>query len=199
MATLKQRTEVRREQIAQAALEVLAELGPAELSIARIAGRMGLAASALYRHFPSKDEILDAVIDLIDSRLEANVLAASRFSEDALARLGFLLRRHVALVRENSGIPRLLFSGDVFCGGGGKGDRLYRLISGYLSRVAKIIREGQRSGVIRSDVAAPTLAVHFLGIVQPAVILGHLGGGQFNVGRHAGKAWKLFVESIAPR
>jgi AcrR family transcriptional regulator len=144
--------------------------------MARIADRMGLATSAIYRHFPGKDELLDAVIDLIGSRLEANVAAASRASEDALARLEFLLQRHVAGVLEHGGIPRLLFSGDVFCGSGGKSERLYRLITGYLAGVAKIIRAGQRAGGIRVDLDAQALAVHFLGIVQPAVILGHLSG-----------------------
>ena len=56
----KQKTAVRREQIAQAALDVLAELGPAELSMARIAERMGLATSAMYRHFPGKDALYSA-------------------------------------------------------------------------------------------------------------------------------------------
>ena len=198
MAT-RQKTAVRREQIALAALEVLAELGPAELSMARIADRMGLATSAIYRHFPGKDELLDAVIDLIGARLEANVAAASRASDNALARLKFLLQRHVALVLEHGGIPRLLFSGEVFCGSEGKGTRLFRLINGYLARVAEIIREGQRAGNIRNDVDAPTLAVHFLGIVQPAVILGHLSDGRFDVARHAKRAWRLFVETAAPR
>jgi len=199
MAKIKQRTAVRRDQIAQAALALVAEHGPAELSMARIADRMGLATSAMYRHFPGKAEIIDAVIDLIGSRLDANLTAASRASENPLARLEFLLRRHVALVRENSGIPRLLFSGEVFCGSEGKRERLFRLINGYLARVAEIIREGQRAGNFRNDVDAPTLAVHFLGIVQPAVILGHLSDGRFDVARHAKRAWKLFVENVTPR
>lgn len=199
MAKIKQRTAVRRDQIAQAALALVAELGLAELSMARIAERLGLATSAMYRHFPGKEEILDAVIDLIGSRLEANISAASRASEDSLARLEFLLQRHIALVRENSGIPRLLFSGEVFCGSKGKREQLFRLITGYLARVTEIIREGQRAGSIRNDVDAPTLAVHFLGIVQPAVILGHLSDGRFNVARHAKRAWKLFLETAAPR
>lgn len=198
MTTLKQTTAVRREQIAQAALAVLAEHGPADLSMVRIAERLALAPSAMYRHFPGKDEIIDAVIDLIGARLEANVAAATQAAQDPLARLELLLQRHVALVRENSGIPRLLFSGEVFCGGGAKRARFFELVTGYLARVAEIIREGQRLANIRSDVDAPTLAVHFLGIVQPAVILGHLSGGSFDVARHAQKAWRLFLDAVAP-
>jgi AcrR family transcriptional regulator len=169
------------------------------MNLAPIAARLGLVTSAIYRHYSSKEEILDAVSELIDSRLAANVSEASRISQSPLARLEFLLRRHVVNVRQNSGIPRLLFSGEVFGGGSDRRERLLRLIDGYLARVAKIIRAGQRAGSIRTDVDAPTLAVHFLGIVQPAVILGHLSGGRFDVVRHAKNAWRMFVDTAAPR
>lgn len=196
--TLKQKTQARRVQIAQAALEELAEHGPAELNLAPIAVRLGLATSALYRHFSGKDEILDAVVDLIEARLAANAAEASRKSEDPLVCLEFLLQRHVALVQKNSGFPRLLFSGEVFGGGGARRERLFQLIDGYLSRVAEIILKGQQAGTIRTDVDPTTLAVHFLGIVQPAVILGHLSGGRFDVTLHAKKAWRLFTEAAVP-
>ncbi|MHB8834829.1 MAG: TetR family transcriptional regulator C-terminal domain-containing protein [Candidatus Methylomirabilia bacterium] len=92
----------------------------------------------------------------------------------------------------------MLFSEEVF-GGGARRERLFQLIDGYLSSVAEIILKGQRAGVIRADVDPPTLAVHYLGIMQPAVILGHLSDGRFDVARHARQAWKLFVETAAPR
>jgi AcrR family transcriptional regulator len=198
MATARLKTAVRREQIALAALELLAERGPADLGMAGIAKRLGLATSAIYRHFPGKDELVGAVLDLIASRLEANVAEACRASADPLACLESLLARHVALVLKNSGIPRLLFSGEVFCGAAGHRQRLLRLISGYLERVAAVIAVGQREGIVRDDVDAATLAVHFLGIVQPAVILGHLSDGRFDVERHASLGWELFVKAIAP-
>lgn len=199
METVRRKSAVRRREIAQAALGVLAESGPAELNVAQIAQRLGLAPSALYRHFPGKGEIVDAVLDLVESRFEANVAEACRSNPEPLRCLEALLGRHVALVRENSGIPRLLFSGEVFSGGDRNRKRLYGLVAGYLGRVAKIIRAGQRAGSIRKDVDARTLAVHFLGIVQPAVILGHLSGGRFEVARHAKRAWRLFAETAAPR
>lgn len=198
MATARQKTTVRREQIAQAALDLLAEHGPADVSMAGIADRLGLATSAIYRHFPGKDEVIDAVLDLIDERLQANVAEASRGAAPPLERLEGLLQRHVALVKSNSGIPRLLFSGEVFCGGESKRDRLHRLITGYLARVADILRDAQRLGSVRADIDAATLAVSFLGIVQPAVILAHLSGGRFDAGRHATLGWNLFVEAARP-
>jgi AcrR family transcriptional regulator len=199
VAAPRLKTAVRREQIAQAALDLVAEQGAAELGMARIADRLGLATSAIYRHFPGKDEIVGAVLDLIDARFVANVKESCRATTSPMACLESLLRRHVALVKSNSGIPRLLFSGEVFCGSPGVREQFSRLISGYLGRIAEVIADGQRGGSIRSDVGAATLAVHFLGILQPAVILSHLDGGRFDVERHAVQGWKLFAETIAPR
>ena len=76
MATEKLETEVRQQQIAQAALALVAAKGVAELSMAGVAQRLGLVPSAIYRHFKSKDEVLDATILHIRQRLMENVRAA---------------------------------------------------------------------------------------------------------------------------
>ena len=55
MALEKLNSEVRQEQYVQAALGLVAADGLKNLSVARVARRMGLVPSALYRHFPGKD------------------------------------------------------------------------------------------------------------------------------------------------
>ena len=52
--------------------------------MARVARRVGLVPSAVYRHFESKDELLDAVLEMIRERLNANVVQASQDAADAL-------------------------------------------------------------------------------------------------------------------
>ena len=76
MAESKLDTQVRREQIAEAALSLVASQGVRRLSIASIARRVGLVPSGIYRHFKNKGEVLDAVLDLVEKRLHANVEAA---------------------------------------------------------------------------------------------------------------------------
>ena len=75
MAAEKLDTEIRQDQIAGAALEMLGTRGVHELSMADIARRVGLVPSAIYRHFRGKDDVLDAVLDLIGQRLLSNVQA----------------------------------------------------------------------------------------------------------------------------
>jgi AcrR family transcriptional regulator len=197
MAAKKLSTEIRKEQIAGAALEMLGSRGIGELSLADIAQRIGLVPSAIYRHFESKDEVLDAVLDLIGRRLLNNVEASQAESGDALQRLRGLLVRQVQLVRENPAIPRIMFSDDVLSRNEKRKATVYTIVRAYLKEVAELVRQGQRQKVIRGDLDADTAALLLLGIIQPAAVLWHLSGRQFDLAQHAEQAWGLFHAAVS--
>ncbi len=192
----KLETRIRQEQIARAALALVAERGLERLSVAAVARRVGLVPSAIYRHYPSKDAVLETVLRLVRDRLLANVRAVSAESPDPIERLHRLLVRHVTLIRDHQAIPRIVFSEELYSGRPGRRARMYKAISGYLDAIARIAREGQARGAIRKELDPPTLAVMFLGLVQPAAILWHMSDGRFDLTRHAGKAWKVFRGAI---
>jgi AcrR family transcriptional regulator len=68
-------TEVRREEIVRAALEVISERGFQDTRVADIAERAGTSAPAVLYHFESKGEILDAVVSLAEDRFYDGVEA----------------------------------------------------------------------------------------------------------------------------
>jgi AcrR family transcriptional regulator len=196
MATEKLGTEVRQEQLAQAALSLITTQGLKGLSVARVARRVGLVPSAVYRHFESKDELLDAVLELIRERLSANVVQASQGTKDALQVLRRLVMAHVRLIRENEGILSVVFSDEVQNGRPERKARVHTMIQGYLNKVAQIVSRGQREGHIRPDVDPGTVSVMFLGLIQPAALLWHLSEGRFDVTRHVERAWNLLSETL---
>jgi AcrR family transcriptional regulator len=189
-------TEVRQEQILEAALDVVSRKGMKGLNVGAVARRVGLTPSALYRHFENKDEVIDALLGLIESRLIANVAAVRQESKDPLVALELLLRRHVRLIRENAGIPRIVFSEEVYGANAQRKSRVYELLQHYLEQVSEFFREAQQDGRVRTDLSAGELSVMFLGLVQPAAILWHVSDGGFDVTRQADKAWGLFSEAI---
>lgn len=193
-------TEVRREQIAEAALALISEQGLAGLSVAAVARRVGLVASAIYRHFDGKEGVIDAVVGLIRDRLSRNVREACTEADDALDCLRRILVRHVQLIRNNVGIPRVVFSEELYASRPGRKGEVHAVVAGYLASVAEVIRRGQASGRIRPEPDAATLSVLFLGLVQPAAILWHLSDGRFDVTKHTQRAWEVFRGAIeAPR
>lgn len=197
MADAKLDTEIRREQIAEAALELVASQGLRRLSVAAIARRVGLVPSGVYRHFKSKDEILSAVLDRIEQRLLANVRAAREKHADPLECLKDVLMRHIRFIREGRAIPRLVFSDDVHAGSPQRKQRVLEIFRRYTKQVAEIVRRGQAQGRIRPELDVQTVAAMLFGIIVPAGILWHLTEGGFDVTRHALRAWRLLRSAIA--
>ncbi len=197
--TRKLDTDVRREQIARAALAVVSEYGVRGLSIGRVARRVRLVPSALYRHFRGKEAIVDSVLELVRDRLLENVRSVTEEASDPIEQLRLLLERHVQFIRENLGLQRVVFSEHVYDGRPARRRAMFATIRTYLSRVAEIVRRGQASGRIRRDVDADTVSVMFLGLVQPAAILWQMSDGEFDVTAQSGRAWEIFVEAIGAR
>jgi AcrR family transcriptional regulator len=85
-----------REAILRAAVALLAEQGYAGCSVAAVAARAGVATGSVYRHFPSKTDLLTEVFRLSAGREVAAVA-------DAANRPGTAAERAVAVVETFAG------------------------------------------------------------------------------------------------
>ncbi len=194
--TEKRETVVRQEQITQAALRLIAQHGLKHVSMATLARGVGLVPSAIYRHFASKDEVVDAVLELVRDRLQQNVREVTLETADALEQIERVITRHVALIRESRGVMRVVFSDEIQ---GKRRAKVFRTIEVYLQGVADMVRHGQRQGTIRRDADPDTVALMVLGIIQPAAILWHMSDGRVDIARHAREAWRILRDAIAAR
>lgn len=197
--TEKLHTEIRQQQIAQAALGLIAQHGARRVSVASVARRVGLVPSALYRHFGGKDAIIDAVFDLIRERLLDNVYQVAAATPHALDRLGQIVARQVTMLQQERGMLHVVFSGEAPPTKHGRRAKVLRIVEAYLRALADIVRAGQREGTIRPEIDPDTVALLVLGVVQPAVLLWHMSEGraQLDVERHAREAWSLVRKAIA--
>lgn len=199
MRAKKQKTALRQRLITREALSLLAEHGLHGVSVAELAERVGLVPSGIYRHFKSKDDIIDSVFDLVRERLVTNVREVSEETIDPMERLSRILHRHLALIRQNPAIPRLVFSEGIFSEQGQRKAKVRQIVEGYLRAVAEIIRHGQQAGAIRADLDPSTAAVMFLGLIQPLIIISQVTDGEFDVDLHMRRAWPIFSEAIQKR
>jgi hypothetical protein len=142
---------------------------------------------------------VDTVLDLIFEGLLRNSEQVCAESRNPLERLKKLLGRHVQMIRENHAIPRLVFSEEVYNGNPQRQQRMFRGITEYLKKISNIIVDGQRKNHIRCDMDADTIAMMFLGLIQPAAILWHISDEQFEISRHSENAWKGFSRFLSQK
>lgn len=197
MTTVKQPTEVRREQIARAAMDVIGREGMKAFTTANIAREVGISEANLYRHFKNKDAILRAVVDRIGETLGENVNDVRESEVPAIWKLERIFRLHVKFLDENSGIPRIVFSTEgLFVKGLRK--KLYGFVTGYIGTLAGIIAEGQRDGSIRPDINPEVKAATLIGIIQFNALRSLLSGFEFRLSDKADEIWDSFSTGIEP-
>lgn len=61
-----------RDRIRDAALELIDADGLASLSMRRLAQRLGVQAASLYSHYPTKEQVLDSVANLLTAQVDAS-------------------------------------------------------------------------------------------------------------------------------
>lgn len=189
--------DARRDQIAQAVMEIAAEQGARAISVAAVASRIGVAPSALYRHYPSKDAMLSATLGRMSERMLANLERARASAAGPLEALEHLLMLQIELIRGSRGLPFFVFS-EGLGGGPAHRDAFHALVRGFRARLAAVFREGQQRGDVRADVPAESLAVAFIGLYVPPAVLWNLSRGRFDITAQARRGWSVFRDGIRP-
>ena len=64
------RTTLSRAKVLSAAIELADEIGIDALTIRKLADRLGVAAMTIYHHVPSKEEIVDGMVEIVFSEIE---------------------------------------------------------------------------------------------------------------------------------
>ncbi|SER52553.1 TetR/AcrR family transcriptional regulator [Mycolicibacterium nivoides] len=93
--------QARRRQIVEGALEVIAEQGYPQASLARIAEHIGIAKSAVLYHFTNKSEVVEAVFTEIFTLGAAVIVPAVDAETTAAAKLSAYIRANIAFVVAN--------------------------------------------------------------------------------------------------
>jgi AcrR family transcriptional regulator len=153
----RERSEIRREQIIDAALRVVAEDGLGRFTTAAIAKVVGVTDAALFRHFESKEAIVLAAIDRIERVLFADF--PPRY-EDPLERLGAFFLARVRAVSALPGVADVMFSEQLAQAAGGEGVRRVRAMQlRTVSFLQDCLAEAAQAGRLREDADVDDLFV----------------------------------------
>lgn len=188
--------DARRASTVEAVVKLAAQQNPNDITTAAIARHMGLTQGALFRHFPTKDAILQAVMAWVAERLLARVDQAARDVASPTAALQAIFMTHVAFVAEHPGVPRMLF-GELQRAGETAPKRMVQtLIRQYGERLHRLIEDGKARGELDPALDTGAAATLFIGTIQGLVMQSLLAGDVASMGRDAPRVFAIYRRGI---
>lgn len=159
-------------EIADAALKIIGERGIAALTTASLAQELGVSSGAPFRHFESRDEILEAATQRV-ADMVANTYPKALLPP--LERLQAFFLARVQTVGQRAGVARFIFSEQFALAlPPAAAERMLDLVRGTRAFVLKALEEGIERGEIRKDLPPKALLPIVLGSLQHLVFLNAL-------------------------
>ncbi|MDD2462763.1 MAG: TetR family transcriptional regulator [Desulfobulbus sp.] len=186
----------RRAVTVETVIALAAEQNPSEITTAAIAKRMGLTQGAIFRHFSSKDAILEAVMEWVAEKLLSRQEKVLQDGLSPLAALEAIFMAHIDFVVEHPGVPRILF-GELQRGESTAPKRMAQfLIRRYAERVQQLLEEGKECGEVDTSLESEAGAILFIGTVQGLVMQSLLAGDVGRIRLIAPRAFAIFRRGI---
>jgi TetR/AcrR family transcriptional regulator len=151
----------RRLQILQSLADMLQHPDGERVTTAALAGRLQVSEAALYRHFASKAQMFEGLIEFIESTVFGLINQIGSEHDDGLRQLQFIVGMLLGFAEKNPGMTRVLV-GDALVT---EHERLQARINQLTDRIEASLRQCFRLAVAQQRLPADTDAAVRAGIV----------------------------------
>lgn len=197
MARQWENSDVRKRQIAEAALSIMTEEGFDKISIESVAHRVGLTPSGIYRHFAGRDEVLDAVLPVLGVRMQDMLVQAEQASPLAIEKLHFFFLALLSNIYAQRTLPEVMLSAEYFRNRQERRAALFDIVSVMRRYVCEKIAEGQAAHHIARDIDPDAFWLLMFGAVRAAMIYWTLSEKLYDVEAHGASTWQALARLLA--
>ncbi|RBW49403.1 nucleoid occlusion factor SlmA [Marinobacter sp. F3R11] len=144
----------RREAILHALLELLENDPGARITTSVLARSVGVTEAALYRHFPSKRKMFEALLEFAEDAVFSRCQVILQEHDDVRVRLQQLMHLLLVFAERNPGLCCVL-TGDALVG---ENEALRKRASQFFERLETQVRQTLKEGEIRQGLRPRTSA-----------------------------------------
>ena len=186
----------RRAVTVEAVVELAAEQNPNDITTAAIAKQMNLTQGAIFRHFPSKDSIWEAVMEWVAGQLLARTNKAAEKAASPIAALEAMFKTHIDFISRHPGVPRILF-GELQHAEDTPAKRIVQtLLIRYSERLHALIEKGKSQGELIQEVDTTAAASLFIGMIQGLIMQSLLAGNIHRMRDEAPGVFAIYLRGI---
>jgi AcrR family transcriptional regulator len=160
-------TSQRSDEIIRAILRIIGERGVTSLSTSALAEEVGVTTGALFRHFPSRDAMLQGAADFALQEI------AQTFPGDdlpPLERIIQLARNRITLLRANPGLAWMLMSEQAYLTLPAESlAGLRKMVQRSRKFMLEALRQAAEQGDIRDDIEPEAMLVPLMGTIHALI------------------------------
>lgn len=159
----------RREQILQALATMLEQPGADRITTAALAARLEVSEAALYRHFASKAQMFEALIDFIEQTVFSLINQIGERGE-ASGQAAQVVAMVMQFAEKNPGMTRVMV-GDALVF---ENERLQQRMNQFFDKIESSLKQSLRFAVDVGDSATPSVDAQVRASVLTAFLVGRL-------------------------
>jgi AcrR family transcriptional regulator len=200
VAKKRENTEVRQQQIVDAAAILIFKYGSEHLTVKKIAAEVGISEAAIYRHFKSKKSILSFLLKHIEEVLLSDISPETVTNKPVtLDTIENIIRSHFSMISMRKGISFQVIAEIISLGDRKLNKQASQAIDKYISRLKELLTEGVRDGAVRQDIDLEASATLLFTLIQGLVNIWSLSEGSFNLIEHYTSLWQIYREAVTRR
>lgn len=191
---IRKSTEIRRLQIVNIIRSIISSKGIENVTINEIAMHMGTTKGAIYRHFKSKRDILNLLIENIEETL-MEVIDKS-VDKNPIQYLNNILLNQLTLAKNRRKISLVVILGAMQFSDPFIRKKISQLIEKYLHRIEEILSKAIRLGIVKSETNSKTSAIAFFGLIQSSITMWSYKKFNFVPEELHSQLWSIYHQGI---
>lgn len=173
--------ETRKAEIIEATLHLADKLGPDRLTTEAIADAVGLTQPGIFRHFPTKQDLWEAVAGQVGAMMEARWTKAQNPDAAPIDQIRALIAAQLRLIQSIPAIPAILFSRELHTKNKGLRQAFFGLLSRFHHIISDLAARAKDAGELRADLAPDDAAFLVIGLVQGLAVRWSISGREFDL------------------
>ncbi len=187
----------RKRQIIAAAISLSDRVGPDRLTTQMIAKEIGLSQPGVFRHFPKKDLIWQAVAKHLGDEM-AQVWGEAGKDKDPVERIRKITAAHLNLIEQTPALPGILFSRELHIENPALRKAFFKTMNIFLELLRCTVEQAKKNGQFKKNLPAADAAFLIIGLIQSLAMRWSLSGRSFCLHEQGAHLLTLQLEGFLP-
>ena len=171
----------KQKNIIESAIVLIAEKSIQQLTIKNLARKLGVTEGALYRHFPSKIDILLSILLMFQDEARKNLEEVKASNHPALQQFEEIFLYRLKYFTEKPAVAAVIFSESIFQNHKRLSSEVNKFLKMHEETLRIILKRGIENKEIKNDIAVDETIYIIIGSMRYLVTRWRLDGHDFDL------------------